>query len=258
VSLAPHVLVPEALAGGSAGTVVELTAASTHHLRRSLRLVDGSILSLTDGIGAVAPAVLVPDGARLTAAPSVLPSLRPRIVLAQSLAKGRRVDDAIRMACELGVDHVVPIVADRTQGRPDARTASAVVERWQAIAVAALEQSRGDRLATVAPCRTTAQLAAPPRYSGADADAPLRLVAVPGAPALPEVLADVLAGQAPPDAVWVAVGPEGGFSEAEAELLIASGWLPVGLGPTVLRTEHAGPVAVAVLAALSGRWRGMA
>jgi len=252
VSLAPHVLVPSPLADGTDGTIVALPAATLHHLRRALRLGVGSLLSLTDGLGGRAPAELVADGARLTGAPALEPASSPRIVLVQALAKGRRVDEAVRMACELGVDRVVPLVADRTQGRPDARTASAVVDRWQAVARAALEQSRGVHLAEVTGCHTVAQLAAAPSGPGNGGDpGGVRLVAVPGAPALPEVLA----APGPTPELSVAVGPEGGWSDAEVAQLVGSGWQPVGLGPSVLRTEHAGPVAVAVIAALAGRWR---
>ena len=260
MSLAPHVLVDGSLAATAVGTVVPLAPATVHHLRRALRRTDGSALTLTDGLGAQAPAVLEAEGARLTGVPVSEASIRPRLTLAQALAKGRRADDAVRMACELGVDRIVPVVADRTQGRPDGRAAAALVERWQAVAVAALEQSRGTRLAEVAPCCTTAELAAATSARLGDAArGSVGLVTVPGAPALPDAVAQLQADGAAagggPDELLVAVGPEGGWSTEEVDLLVASGWAPVGLGATVLRTEHAGTVAVAVLAALSGRWR---
>jgi hypothetical protein len=54
--------------------------------------------------------------------------------------------------------------------------------------------------------------------------------------------------------VAVAVGPEGGWTSDELARLVARDWSLVGLGATVLRTEHAGPAALAALAALAGRW----
>jgi 16S rRNA (uracil1498-N3)-methyltransferase len=264
VSLDPHVLVPGTLAGEVAGAVIPLDATTLHHLRRVLRRADGSALTLTDGAGARGSAEFVDDGARLVAAPHITPRPAPRLVLAQSLAKGRRADDAVRTACELGVDGVVPVVAERTQGRPDAHAAAAVVGRWQALAVSALEQSRGVHLAQVGPTRTTAELA------DVETSASIRILTVPGAEPLPQVLrralvrdvpsdralADPAAGE-PVEELWVAIGPEGGWSAAEMELLVGAGWSAAGLGPTVLRTEHAGPVAVAVVAALAGRWQGV-
>ena len=262
MSLAPHVLVPEPLAGLVAGTHVALPERTSHHLRRALRRDDGSELSLTDGQGSRASAELTPDGARLRTDASVEARCVPQLVLAQSLAKGRRADDAVRMACELGVDRIVPVVADRTQGRPDERAATAVVDRWSAVAAAALEQSRGVHLTDITSCRTTADLADLAGLASPEGSGPgVRLVAVPGAPALPDVLQHHLDAEQPDGAagvgeVWVTVGPEGGWSDQEVELLIGSGWSAVGLGASVLRTEHAGPVAIAVVAALAGRWRG--
>ena len=251
MSLAPHILVAHPLDGAEAGARVALPEGSLHHLRRVLRRPDGAPLSLTDGRGARADGTLDGVHAVLVAAADGSPERRPRIVLAQALSKGRRAEDAVRVACELGVDRIVPVVAARTQGRPDARAAEALVARWRAVAVAALEQSRGVRLAEVtAPVDRV--VAAAPAQEGV-----LRLLAVPGGeplPALPAIAGG--AGGSGPDLeeVVVAVGPEGGWTPEEVAAASADGWLPVGLGPTVLRTEHAGPVAVAVVAALLGRW----
>ena len=260
MSIAPHVLVTEPLAGRVAGAVVALAEDRVHHLRRVLRLAEGDALELTDGAGASADAQLVGDGARLSADAVVAPTSGMRLVLAQALSKGRRAEDAVRTACELGVDRLVPVVAERTQGRPDARGSEVVVERWRAVAAAALEQSRGVRLAAVDEPIATRALATRPAEASA-----VRLVAVPGATPLPDVLRDVLgdvmgdvladvSGDALAGEVMVAIGPEGGWSPQEVDGFVAAGWLPIGLGPTVLRTEHAGPAAVAVIAAAAGRW----
>ena len=248
MSVAPHVLVVHPLDGAEAGDRVALPEDTLHHLRRVLRLVDGAPLSLTDGRGVRADGTLDGEGALLGAAVTVSPAPRPRIVLAQALSKGRRAEDAVRVACELGVDRIVPVVAARTQGRPDARAAEALVARWRAVAVAALEQSRGVRLAEVA-APVDRVVAAAPAMDGV-----LRLIAVPGGAALPALLAVAGGPDASPGEVVVAVGPEGGWAPEETAAASGDGWVPVGLGPTVLRTEHAGPVAVAVVAALLGRW----
>lgn len=254
MSLAPHLLVTATsgvgLGGVGDGDVVPVPGTTLHHLRKVLRLADGDPVSLTDGAGHVADAVLAGDGARCVGAVRAVPRPTPRLTLAQALSKGRRAEDAVRVACELGVDRIVPVVAARTQGRPDARAADALVTRWDAVAVAALEQSRGAWRATVGEPVTVDACA---RITSST----VRLVAVPGTAPLPVALAGAKehgAGDLPPEEVAVAVGPEGGWTEDEVALLVAEGWRAVGLGPTVLRTEHAGPVAVAVLAALLGRW----
>ena len=248
MSLAPHVLVGAELRDAEQGAHVAVDPATLHHLRRVLRLAEGAELSLTDGAGNAALAVLDGEHARLTTSVCEVPLRRPDLVLAQALSKGRRAEDAVRVACELGVGSIVPVIAERTQGRPDARASAALVERWRSVAVSALEQSRGVRLAGIA-----APVDGLDGLDGlADPDGVLRLLAVPGGEPLPEVLAEAGGGAG---TVVLAIGPEGGWSDAEVVRAMASGWRSVGLGPTVLRTEHAGPVAVAVTAALLGHWR---
>ena len=263
MSLPPHVLVDGALSDAAEGDRVEVAEATLHHLRRVLRLGDGAGLSVTDGAGRVAGAELVAGGVRLRSTPVTSPAPGPRLVLAQALSKGRRAEDAVRTACELGVDVVVPVVAERTQGRPDAKAEAAIVGRWRAVASAALEQSRGTRLPTVtAPASGPADVLRVLARTLADAgDVPaevpgdvVALFAVPGASPLPTVLSSSSSSSSSSGTIVVAVGPEGGWSDRERAVAADAGWHEVGLGPSVLRTEHAGPVALAVLAALTGRW----
>jgi 16S rRNA (uracil1498-N3)-methyltransferase len=54
--------------------------------------------------------------------------------------------------------------------------------------------------------------------------------------------------------IVVIVGPEGGVSPAEAASAAEAGAVPARLGPSVLRSSSAGPVAAALLLAGSGRW----
>lgn len=248
----PQVLVGPAagLDSGVAGARVVLAAEDLHHLRRVLRLADGSPLTLTDGAGRVASAVLAGDTAVLDGPSMAVARPAPRLALVQGLTRGRRADDGVRTACELGVDLLVPLVTDRTQGRPGAAERTALVARWRAVAAAALVQSRGAWAAEVADIMDVAALATAPVWHGP------RLVAVPGGPPLPDVLAAAgpVAAAASEATVGVAVGPEGGWTADEVATLTGAGWRPVGLGPTVLRSEHAGPAALAVIAAATGRW----
>lgn len=253
MSPVPHVLLASPLEDAP-----RLTEASAHHLRRVLRLEVGSALSVTDGRGRVATARLTADGVALTSPVDATATARPELVLVQALAKGRRLDDAVRAACELGVERIVPVIAERTQGRPSDVERTALVERWRALARSALEQSRSTWLTRVDEVRTVADLAGPATSQPGAHDverSELRLLAVPHAAALSDVLPDVLGERSGAARVSVAVGPEGGWSDAEVALLSAAGWVTVGLGRSVLRTEHAGLVALAALAALTGRWR---
>jgi len=177
-----------------------------------------------------------------------------RLVLVQALAKGDRDELAIEAATEVGVDAILPWQAERSvvvwRGERAARSRA----RWLATVRAAAKQSRRSRVPEVRQDVTTTALADRVRETVAaggvaavlheDATEPVGTLALPapGEPgtSLPEVL--------------VVVGPEGGISDAELERLTEAGGRPVRLGPHVLRTSTAGPVALTLLCERLGRW----
>jgi 16S rRNA (uracil1498-N3)-methyltransferase len=246
----PHLLVDVELGTVGPGDRIGLAEDVVRHLRKVLRLSDGAALSLTDGSGCRIDARLEGPVAVTVAADRRAAAPRPALVLVQALSKGRRAEDAVRAACELGVDRIVPLVAGRTQGRPDAAGRVAVTARWQAVADAALEQSRSVHRSVVDAVVDIDGLGDEGRLSGRRV---VRLVAAPGASGLRSTVGAVVE-DVDPDVIAVAIGPEGGWTPDELALLVAREWSPVGLGATVLRTEHAGPAALAALAALTGRW----
>lgn len=248
MSLTPFVLVDTPLGGLTVGAGVELSREEQHHLRTVLRLRPGARVELADGSGGRADGVLVGDRVELVTAAVTATAPRPQLVLLQALAKGRRFDEVVRQTTELGVDRIVPVAAERSIADLREDRAERAVARWRSVARAACEQARRPQVPQVdAPCTLAAALAT-------CAELPAVVVAaVPGAMALPAALASTLAGD-PPVAVAVAIGPEGGWTERESAAFAGAGVTPVGLGPTVLRTEHAGAAALAVLAASFARW----
>lgn len=242
MSLTPFVHLDTELRGRRVGEVVPLSAAERHHLERVLRLSVGAVVEVADGAGGSASAELTAEGVTLTADPIVAAPSRPALEVAQALTKGRKVDEVVRAVTELGADTIVPVQAARSVARLDPARAAKAVERWQAVARSACEQSRRVHRPRIAPPCRPDQLV--------DGAAVLLIAAPTGAP-LPDHL-DALRGAA---AVRLAVGPEGGWTDDEVAHLADRGARVVGLGPTVLRTEHAAAAALAVLAAGLGRWR---
>lgn len=241
MSLTPFVHLDAPLAGAGTGTRVPLSPGERQHLTRVLRLPEGAAVEVADGGGWCAPAELTGDGVQLSADPREQPRAHPRLVLAQALPKGRKVDEVLRHATELGVDEVRVVITARSVPRLAGARASKALARWQAVVRAASEQARRPRRPVVTGPLALDRLAH---------DDELLLMAHPGAPGLPTV-AEALAG-AP--VVVLAVGPEGGFTDDEVADAVTGGALAVGLGDAVLRTEHAGPAGLAVLAAAVGRW----
>ena len=241
MSLRPYVHLDRPLAGSTAGTWVPLDEVARHHLTTVLRLTPGARIEVADGRGASAPARLDTDAVELLADAVDSAPARPRLELAQALAKGRRFDEVVRQATELGVDGIRPVAADRSVSRLGADRAERARQRWRSVARAAAEQARRP---------TRPELALPCPVGELDVSGAQVLVAHPGAPALPEVVGDARGVEC----LMLVVGPEGGWTDAELDTLVERGGLLVGLGPTVLRTEHAGAAGLAVLAAQLGRW----
>lgn len=241
MSLRPYVHLDQPLAGAGSGDQVPLDRAARHHLTTVLRLAPGAPLEVADGRGATACAVLADDTVELTTDAQVCEPRLPRLELAQALAKGRKLDEVVRQATELGVDALHPVTAERSVVRLDGDRREKARERWRSVARSAAEQSRRPSRPWIAPVRSVAEL---------DPSDALVLVAEPGAPALPRTLERA----APAQRVVLVVGPEGGWTAGERGTLLEGGATAVGLGPTVLRAEHAGAAGLAVLAALLGRW----
>ncbi len=249
MSLVPYVHLEASLAGRAGGDLVALGTDQQHRLRRVLRLRDGSDVEVADGEGWAAAARLERGSVVLEEPAACAPVAGPRLVLVQAMPKGRRFDEVLRQVTELGVDEVWPVAAARSI--PDAGEKLARMRvRWEQVVWASCEQSRRPRRPRIGDPSTVGSL--PPAGGPPGL---LRLVAHPGGSPLPQVLAAAGASErAAVDEVQVVIGPEGGWTPEEVDVLRADGALVVGMGATVLRTEHAGAAALAAVAALVGRW----
>jgi 16S rRNA (uracil1498-N3)-methyltransferase len=139
---------------------------------------------------------------------------------------------------------VIPWQAARSVSRWDAAKAVKGRERWQTITREATKQSMRPFMPLVDPMVSTAMLAA------RAAESTVLVLDPTGEQALTAVTPVELGDSD----VLLVVGPEGGISPDEREVLIAAGARCVRLGESVLRTSTAGPAAIAVLSATLGRW----
>lgn len=207
-----HVLVPaEALDSDGILTVDD---ALDHHLRRVLRLRDGDTVSVTDGEGRwrlataiVAPSVVLEP----VTAVQVEAAQRQPVTIATAIPKGDRFDWLVQKVTELGVERLVLLHAERSVVRWKTDRVARHLERARRIADEALRQSR-----------RVWQLEIHGPFTAVDVLAEYTVAEPGGRP--------IGAGD-----VSVAIGPEGGWSDAE--LAVAND--RVDLGSTILRTETA-------------------
>lgn len=225
------------------GQTARLEADAAHYLSRVLRAVVGQKVVLFNGDGMDYAADImafgrdevhlkVHDGVPARAESPL------QLTLVQAVSRGERMDFTLQKATELGVTSFQPVFTARTEVRLTADKAARRVEHWRKVVISACEQSGRGRVPLVQePLDMHDWLQTESQAS--------RLVLEPGA-------RQSLAGFPVTKAVELLVGPEGGLEELELELLDRQGVEPVSLGPRILRTETAGPAAVAILQARAG------
>jgi 16S rRNA (uracil1498-N3)-methyltransferase len=206
-----------------------------HHLSRVRRLRTGEVVTAADGQGAWRPYRVdaIGDGELALEADGPArsePALAPRLAVAFALTKLDKPERVVQQLTELGVDRIVPVVAARSVVRWDGARRERAVERLSRVARGAAAQSRRARVPVVQGPAAVEALSGHPG---------LLLARRGGAPrATPGTASEWL----------VAVGPEGGFTDAEVAALGPAG--EIGVGPHVLRAETAAVAAAAALAGL--------
>ena len=228
------------------GTEIGLPEAAVAHAVRVLRLRVGARLALFNGDGKDYEAELIALGqrearARIVSARVATNESPLRITLAQALARGEKMDLIVQKATELGVAEIVPLVTERSEVKLDATRADKRLEHWNAVAISACEQSGRARVPQLHLPQTMED------WLNAWPDEGATRLAL-----LPEGGVDTRALGMPKGDTVIAVGPEGGFGERDVAALRAAGFRGWRLGPRVLRTETAGPAALAALQALYG------
>jgi 16S rRNA (uracil1498-N3)-methyltransferase len=225
-----------------------ITGPLLDHLRKSLRVTVGEKLWVGDArckryfiqVTAMTPRALqghvIEERER--------PLLRhPRVILAQAVLKGDRMDWVLQKATELGIESLVPIISERVIARPRIERLGAQQERWRRIAFEAAQQAERwdvpevqvatDLLTWLRLASGTVKLISSERSDG-------------------ERLNTVSWPEAPDSRILLLIGPEGGWSSAEREAAHASGFTSVSLGARILRAETAAVAALAIIQSCLG------
>lgn len=217
----------------------ELRGEEARHLSRVLRAEPGQLYEISDNRSVWLAEIAEAQGERVVfraIEPLAAPEFPVHITLCAALIKFDRFEWMVEKATELGVERIQPVEAARTEkGLFEASRKRS--ERWVRIARESSQQSRRVCVPEILPAlRFTPTLAIPAdyRYFLEEATAPPLLRALP-------------ATRHPSAQVAVLVGPEGGWTGAERNAAAAAGWLPVSLGPQVLRAETATAAALAVV-----------
>lgn len=229
------------------GDEIQLPEVTSNHLVRVLRLEPGDSFHLFNGNGLEYQARLSGNSKKYTTA-LITSSHHPdtesklRIHLYQSIARGEKMDLILQKATELGVTAFTPIVSDRTEVKLDNDRAEKKLHHWQGVIRSACEQSGRSVLPALNPPIAIKQLAlnshsAQALYLDPKADHRIKSLQISCA-----------------EDIILAIGPEGGFSDRDIELLQIAGFQGVSAGPRILRTETAGIAFIAALQSQFGDW----
>lgn len=223
----------------SASEIIQLEDDQAHYLARVLRLRAGHTVELFNGDGKNYSAVILSSSKKslelkITQRATGIPSSTFNITLVQALTRGERLDYSLQKATELGVSAIQLLLTERVELRLDEKRLQRRMQHWQQVIISACEQcGRSDLPILSEPLLLADYLAFHPERE--------RLVLDP------QAKRGISGIELSSGNVDLLVGPEGGFTEAELLQFSTKGVQAMRIGPRTLRTETAGPAAIAII-----------
>lgn len=230
------------------GDTLELAESDAHHAVSVLRLQPGEEVVVLDGVGGrIHARVESVHKRRVTLSrhsQESVPATPHPITLVQAVAKPKAMDWILQKSTELGVSEILPIVTDHCVSRPNATDAEPKRAGWETTVIEAAKQSNAAWMPRVAaPISFKEFLVRKPNVE-ISLVASLHAGAVPIDQAIDPFFAQY---KRSPSSAAIAIGPEGDFSKAELQQLVASGYHPVTLGSLILRCETAALAALTLV-----------
>ena len=228
----------------SVGQQLQLDEKGSHHVGKVLRMQAGQPLRLFNGEGGEYQAtVLAVDKknvlVEVTAFQEDDHQSPLHVHLGQVISRGERMDYALQKAVELGVSEITPLFSMRCEVKLSGARLEKRMQQWQHLIISACEQCGLNQLPRLNPPQVALQWFE-------HCNASLKWLLHPG-----ETPLKLLLDSDKPDAVCLAIGPEGGFDDSEIAGAKQSGFQPVAIGPRVFRTETA---PIAALSLLQYQW----
>lgn len=236
----PRIYEPVPLA---VGLEIPMSATAVQHLVKALRLKTGDPVGVFNGQGREYRGELVTlsknkAAVKLLSEYAGVEESPVAVHIGLGMSLGDRMEYAIQKATETGVLSITPLETERSELRLKAERAVKKQQRWQQVAISAAEQCGRATVPLVEPVTTLVDWCQQQPASA------LRLV-------LHHEHATRLADLPPPEQVSALIGPEGGLDVSDLKTAQENGFVPVVLGPRILRTETA---PVALLAAMQALW----
>jgi 16S rRNA (uracil1498-N3)-methyltransferase len=218
---------------------VLITGDDEKHITRVMRMsIDDQIICVSSDEAYICTIHDIADeGVVVQKSSELLPAneMPVAVTIACGLPKGDKLELIVQKGTELGMSAMQPFVAERSIVKWDDKKGDKKVERLRKIAKEAAEQCHRSKIPEIGTPITLKQLVA----NSAEYDVLLFADEEDAKAKEPHRIADRLKKIHPEQKVLVVFGPEGGLARNEAELLTTAGFLPIALGPRILRTETA-------------------
>ncbi len=224
-----------------------LSREESHHAAVVLRMKEGDACSLFNGKGGEAKAVLTRVQKNKTEYRTL--SIQQssdaayRLILGQAIPKGKAMDLILQKATELGLQEIYPLASDHSVVQLDEDRIESKLNKWKQTLVEACKQCGQNTLPVLHPVSKIQDF-----LDAHQASKGLKLIGSlqPDARPLGQVLEESKKAGPLKEVVFL-VGPEGDFTPSEIGKARSAGYVPVTLGPQVLRTETASIYLISVL-----------
>lgn len=225
---------------------ITLSADESHHLISVNRARQGDPVVIFDGLGNEWSSEITTANKRETVLEGKTfirhPGPLQRIAFAQSIPKSKGMENIIRKATELGIQDIYPLISNRTETKIRDGKEKTKSEKWLGAAIEGAKQSGNPFIPTIHPAQPLDLFLE--KESG---NFQLKLIASLEEGSTPLHGQIEQAIQNPNASGMFLVGPEGDFTEAEYARIRQADFLPVSLGPYVLKCETAAVKALSIL-----------
>lgn len=224
---------------------LELDKRSSHHLSTVLRAQEQQAICLFNGDGFDYIGTIVETGKKtrveITEKNKNNAESPLTVQLVQAVARGEKMDSVIQKSTELGAACIQPVYTRHSIAKLDESRERRKQAHWQSIVLSACEQSGRAIIPDVLAPQSLQQFL----DNRAEVEGGVNLILAPNAQhnKLEKTACDNIS---------ILVGPESGFDADEIDTACNFGYVPTQLGPRVMRTETAGPAAIAILQAQFG------
>lgn len=212
-----------------------ITGSDARHISKVLRMGKGDRVLIFDGSGMEYEAEIIgsgPEGVTL----KIIRSFKCRkesklqITVAQALLKDRKMDGLIRQLTELGISRWIPFPSKRSVPTPSGKRMGKRYERWEKIAREAVKQCERGKIPEITVVDNLDRVLS----MGTNSDE--KLIFYENEPGF---LTSLNKGTQSPLNIMIIIGPEGGFESGEIDRARKKGFIPIGMGPRILRAETA-------------------